>query len=394
MKILYDHQAFEMQNFGGISRYFCELITQLDSNPAASVEVAIQYSKNEYLKVTRFGLKARENPDSYEKFMEGREFRGKWSLHAARNKFRKPIDAEAVNKKVAIAALQRQDFDVFHPTYYDDYFLPFIGNKPFVLTVHDMIHEIYPEYFNLADRTSDRKRRLAQKADKILAVSEWTKKDLVQFFDIPAEKVEVIHLANSMGIAVAPPIRPFALPMRYVLFVGSRTVYKNFFFFINSMRALLAADLELQIICAGAEFNKNEHMFFEIQGLADRVHHRAASDIELQLLYQQAQVFVFPSLYEGFGLPVLEAFSCGCPTVLGNAGSLPEIGGNGALYFEPKDAQSLHAAMSQALYNQPLRAELVARGRRRLALFGWDRTCRGTEAAYRDLLVRTNGPAR
>ena len=396
MKILYDHQAFEMQKFGGISRYFCELITQLDNNPAASVEVAIQYSQNEYLKDTRFGLTAQENPDSYDNFMRGRDFRGKWNLYAARNKLRKPIDAEAVNKQVAIAALQRQDFDVFHPTYYDDYFLPYIGNKPFVLTVYDMIHEIYPEYFNLADRTSDRKRRLAQKAHKILAISECTKKDLVQFFGIPADKVEVVHLASSMGTAAIPTVRPSApttLPARYVLFVGSRTVYKNFFFFINSIRTLLATDPGLHIVCTGAGFNKNERVFFEIHGLADRVHHRAANDAELQALYQQAQVFVFPSLYEGFGLPVLEAFSCACPTVLGNAGSLPEIGGDGALYFEPKDAQSVRLAMSQALYDQPLRAELIARGHRRLALFTWDKTCRDTEIAYRDLLGPQAAPA-
>ncbi|SDO21410.1 Glycosyltransferase involved in cell wall bisynthesis [Rhodoferax sp. OV413] len=385
MKILYDHQAFEMQKFGGISRYFCELITQLDNTPTASVEVAIQYSHNEYLKSTRFGLKTQENPDSYENFMRGHDFRGKWNLYAARNKLRKPIDAEAINKQVAIAALQRQDFDVFHPTYYDDYFLPYIGNKPFVLTVYDMIHEIYPEYFNLADRTSDRKRRLAQKAHKILAISECTKKDLVQFFGISAEKVEVVHLASSMGTTNTPPTRSSELPARYVLFVGSRTVYKNFFFLINSIRTLLAADPELHIVCTGTGFNKNERVFFEIHGLADRVHHRSANDAELQALYQQAQVFVFPSLYEGFGLPVLEAFSCACPTVLGNSGSLPEIGGDGALYFEPKDAQSLRLAMSQALYDQALRSDLVARGQRRLALFTWEKTCRGTEIAYREL---------
>ena len=386
MKILYDHQAFGMEKFGGISRYFCGLITRLDGSPTASVEVAIQYSQNEYLKNTRFGLKAQENPDSYENFMGGREFRGKWHLYAARNKLRKPINAEAVNQQVSIAALQRQDFDVFHPTYYDDYFLPHIGNKPFVLTVYDMIHEIYPEYFNLADRTSDRKRRLAQKAHQILAISECTKKDLVQFFGIPAEKVEVVHLASSIGATVTSPARPPTLPARYVLFVGSRMVYKNFFFFINSMCGLLAADPGLHIVCTGAEFNKNERVFFEIHGLTDRVHHRAANDAELQTLYQQAQVFVFPSLYEGFGLPVLEAFSNACPVVLGNAGSLPEIGGDAAVYFEPKDAQSVQTAMAEALYNQPLRAELVARGQQRLAQFSWDTTCRATERVYRDLL--------
>jgi glycosyltransferase involved in cell wall biosynthesis len=171
-----------------------------------------------------------------------------------------------------------------------------------------------------------------------------------------------------------------------VLFVGARNVYKNFFFFANAMRPLLAADPALHIVCTGSGFNRHEQAFFEIHGLTQRVHHHAASDAELKMLYQQAQVFVFPSQYEGFGLPVLEAFGNGCPTVLGNAGSLPEIGGDGALYFETKDARSLQTAMSEALYNAPRRAELIERGKARLALFSWDRTCRETEALYRALV--------
>ena len=362
MKILYDHQVFEVQKIGGISRYFCEIIESLGKTGAVKVDLALKYSENEYLKNSGFSKEIESNPGNYENFLGGREFKGKWSLYELRNKLRSPIDLNAVNKRMSIAALQRQDFDIFHPTYYDDYFLPYIGAKPFVLTVYDMIHEIYPEYFNLADLTSERKRKLAQKATKVIAISERTKKDLVQFCDIPAEKVEVVHLANSMNSHFDAKISLLALPARYVLFVGSRSVYKNFYFFINGIRAILATDPTLHVVCTGSSFNKNERVFFDQHGLTGRIHCYAASDAELEVLYKQAIVFIFPSLYEGFGLPVLEAFGSSCPVVLSNTGSLPEVGGDGAIYFEPKDAHSLQTAISAVLYSGKTRADLIESG--------------------------------
>ena len=122
-------------------------------------------------------------------------------------------------------------------------------------------------------------------------------------------------------------------------------------------------------------------------GLTGRIHCYAASDAELEILYKQAIVFILPSLYEGFGLPVLEAFGSGCPVILSNTGSLPEVGGDGAIYFEPKDAQSLRIAISAVLYSEKTREGLIKSGNRRLRLFSWDKTCRGTEAVYREILA-------
>ena len=392
MKILYDHQIFEQQKFGGISRYFCEVIEGLNNTGSVDVDVSLKYSKNEYIRKSIFSHKAGGDPGAYENFMPGRDFKGKWNLYTLRNKIIKPVQINLENKLTSIEALKRQDFDVFHPTYYDDYFFPFIGSKPFVLTVYDMIHEIYPEYFSLADKISEKKRELAKAANKIFAISECTKKDLIRFFGVPSEKIVVTHLATSMNSDVDAPIQlPLinTLPERYILFVGARTVYKNFYFFINSMRLLMEADPTLHIFCTGGAFNRNEKIFFEINGIENRVHQHAASDVELELLYQRALVFVFPSQYEGFGIPVLEAFSNTCPAVLANAGSLPEIGGDAAVYFEPKDAQSVHAAMSEVLYNSGRRAELVALGNKRLQKFSWRKTCEETEAVYRALMTGT-----
>ena len=387
MKILYDYQAFEMQRIGGISRYFREILGGLSKLNGIEVELAIGYSDNEYLKNSEFSAKVISNPDTYENFCGGREFRGKWTLFNLRNKLFNTIESESSNKKLSIKALQAQDFDIFHATYYDDYFLPYLGEKPFVLTIYDMIHEIYPEYFNLADQTAIRKRRLAQEASKIIAISECTKRDLIEFCDISSEKVEVIHLSNSIESRLSLGAHLPSLPNRFLLFVGSRSAYKNFFFFVNSAGSILAADPTLHIVCTGSHFTKHERAFLALHNIEDRVLHFAASDAELELLYRRALAFVFPSLYEGFGLPVLEAFSNGCPAVLSNAGSLPEIGGGGAVYFEPKDVSSLRFALSQVLYgSEESRLDLVGRGTRRLQQFSWGRTCEQTSLVYREIL--------
>ncbi len=387
MKVLYDHQIFEMQRFGGISRYFCELFNGLEKNNEIEVDLSVTYATNEYLKGTRFSHRPKADPGSYDAFMGGREFRGKWNLYTLRNRFLKTLNAKDANRLASIKALKRQDFDVFHPTYYDDYFLPYIGKKKFVLTVYDMIHELYPEYFNLAELTADRKRRLAEEAHKIIAISECTKRDLIDFYGIDAAKIEVVYLANSLNSQTVSLPVSLKLPVRYVLFVGARAGYKNFYFFVHAMRGLLARDPTLHIVCTGAEFTKNELAFLKIHRLSERVGHRAVSDTALENLYAHALVFVFPSLYEGFGLPILEAFSNHCPVVLGRAGSLPEIGGDGALYFEPKDAKSLQEVMADVLYNPARRAELVERGNVRLSLYSWGRTCKETGALYRRLLA-------
>ena len=394
MKILYDHQIFEEQKFGGISRYFYEVINALDKSDNIKIDISLKYSKNEYLKNSNFSDKANDDPHTYDKFIPGLDFKGKWNLYNLHNKIRKSINISLVNKLLSIESLKNQNFDIFHPTYYDDYFLPYLGDKPFVLTVYDMIHEIFPEYFSLSDRVSSKKRNLVKMAHKVVAISECTKRDLIRFFGVPAEKIVVTHLATSMNnLASTDNHLPLCalLPKKYILFVGARTIYKNFYFFITSMRLLMEADHTLHIFCTGGPFNKNENAFLEMNGLADRVHQHAASDAELELLYQRALAFVFPSLYEGFGIPVLEAFSNACPVVLANTGSLPEIGGDAAVYFEPKNAQSVHDAMYEVLYKPGKRDELIARGSQRLQQFSWNKTVQQTETVYRELMRMDSG---
>jgi len=185
MRILFDYQTFQLQKFGGISRYYVELINRLSLSH--NIEIGIKYSDNQYLKENIY-ISIKPIFDQRKEFLKGMEFYGKGRLF----NFLKGLtpskynDCYKLNREYSIELLKKQNFDIFHPTYYDDYFLDFIGKKPFVLTIHDMNYEKFPEFFPIADKTAMIKKKLAQKASHIISVSENTKKDIVSFWGIDA----------------------------------------------------------------------------------------------------------------------------------------------------------------------------------------------------------------
>ena len=206
MRILFDHQIFQLQEVGGISRYYAELVRQLSI--AQNVKVGLIFSDNQYLKDHKI-IPIKPLVDHRQEFLKGVEFYGKGRLF---NFFKtikpsKYFNCYQINKEYSIALLKTMDYDIFHPTYYDDYFLEYIGNKPFVLTIHDMTYEKFPEFFPLNDKTAKIKKNLAQRATHIIAVSENTKKDIIEFWGIDNEKVSVIYHAVSYTHLTLPTKR-------------------------------------------------------------------------------------------------------------------------------------------------------------------------------------------
>jgi glycosyltransferase involved in cell wall biosynthesis len=190
MKILFDSQIFDIQKYGGISRYFSALFSYFNTTKDISYKVSIRNTENEYLKnILPFSQKNL----SKKNFIK--------SNSRIKRKLLKIIDLFDKNSNINLTKLnlQKQNFDIFHPTYYSIYFLKYLRNKPFVLTVHDMIHEIYPSYskFDFSN-TIKNKKILAKKAKMIIAVSENTKKDIIKFYNIPEENIKVIYHGNSL----------------------------------------------------------------------------------------------------------------------------------------------------------------------------------------------------
>ncbi len=363
MKVLYDHQIFSAQNYGGVSRYFFELMNCFNRYKEVDFELALSYSNNYYLK---------NAPFSNHKTFSGKKRR--WGL------------LDFINKKNSKGALKEKDFDIFHPTYYDPYFLKYLNRKPFILTIYDMIHELYPQLFS--DDTSEWKRLLAQKAAKIISISENTKRDIIKFYNIDENKIKVIYLGSSLKIndnLIVPDIK---LPENFILFIGSRIGYKNFDLFIHAITPLLKSSEDLYVVCVGSgKFSEVESYLFDELNIKGRVLQYSIDDETLPYFYQKAIAFVFPSLYEGFGIPVLESFSCGCPVVLSNASSFPEVAGDAAIYFDPKDESSVREAVSIVVQGgEKVRKDLQFKGLEQLKKFSWEKTAKETIDVYKKFL--------
>jgi glycosyltransferase involved in cell wall biosynthesis len=172
----------------------------------------------------------------------------------------------------------------------------------------------------------------------------------------------------------------------YILYVGNRATYKNFDFFVSAIAQLLI-DADLKLVCAGGgDFSSQQQVLIKSLKLENRiVFKKIINDDILANYYAHALFFCFPSLYEGFGIPVLESFACGCPALLSNGGSLPEVGGDAALYFDPTNSDSLIKSVSELISNQALRQNLKERGFERLKQFSWDTTFLETVEVYKSV---------
>lgn len=368
MKILFDHQTFTNQEFGGISRYFFELIKRFENDTIDSCEVGLKYTNNAYL-----------NKDTLE---------GLTPFFPDRTLYKKRKIMDLLNKQICKKKLKKSNFDVFHPTYYDPYFLKVIGKKPFVVTFLDMIHEKLSDKYEglkVDKNIFYQKKEMIENASKIIAISESTKNDIIDIFDVNPSNIEVVYLGNSLIRNLQNPER--LISYSYILFVGNRGLYKNFKLLVEASRDILIQN-DITLVCAGGgDFNEDEKSFLQGIGIEKYVKYsKIDSDDTLTNLYSNAICFVFPSLYEGFGIPVLEAFACECPVVLSNGGSLPEVGGDAALYFYPEDINSIQSAITQVINNSKLREDLREKGKNRLKKFSWDETFSKTLNIYKSLI--------
>lgn len=385
MKILYDHQIFSWQEFGGISRYYYELLRAIGDTATLSLSL----SDNEYLHADPAFACRIKSKSTYQRPR---------SVSRLFKSVRRRHNPDGLNRLGSIAALKRGSYDLFHPTYYEPYFVPFLKGRPFVLTVYDMIHEILSEHFDQTDPASANKLKLVQHASHIIAISESTKKDLVSVTGMDPDKISVIHLGSSFSNAAERPAM-LSLPRRYILYVGTRRGYKNFALTARAVQELLKGCPGCHLVCAGGgPFTAEETCLFSELGINGRVEYYEATTPNLLSLYQRAAVFVFPSLYEGFGIPLLEAFSCGCPVIASRTAALMEVAGDAAIYFDPKNAYSLGDTASKVINDPALQAALREKGTRRLRSFSWEKCARETMAVYQQTLrmheSRSAAPAR
>lgn len=383
MKILYDHQIFEHQRIGGVSRYFSEIIKHLPSD--VEFDVSVQYSFNEYLRNLNIPFTWKNQLSSYAEFLPKTNFKGKKRLFSYLEKAfpDKYPDYFDINRKATLQKLKQQEFDIFHPTFFEDYYLDHMGNKPYVLTVHDMIIELYPEFINSPGFVK-RKKKLVDNAAHIIAVSENTKRDIINVFGTQSDKISVIHHASSLTESNE---KLPELPEKYILYVGDRRLgYKNFAFFISAVQPLLVEDPSLFVVCTGSKFTEEELNYFRELGIAEQIIIRFVEDKQMYNLYKMAQAFIYPSYYEGFGIPILEAFQARCPVILPDSSCFPEVAADAGIYFDAKSPQELRKAIQKVLDSEEYRAEIIRKGTLRSKNFSWEKSALQTVEVYKQVL--------
>jgi glycosyltransferase involved in cell wall biosynthesis len=361
MRILYDGGIYQEQSAGGITRYFSNLIKRLPSDFEPHVTTCsppVNFEPTHpRLRVHRF------------------------------QRFRPRRVSVRLEKLYFGRAQDSLAYDLAHPTYYNllsqremtDY------RCPVVITVWDMIHELFPS-LNPDPGFIARKRRAIESADAVVCISENTKRDLITRYDVEQHKISVTHLAADLDNTLADgnehtPSQP------YFLYVGARAGYKNFDGLLSAFAKATTRAPQIKLQAVGTPFSADEKRKIAELNLIDRVENRSGvSDPQLAALYRGSLAFVYPSLYEGFGIPPLEAMQCGTPVVATNCSSIPEVVGDAGVLFDPERPDELIEILIAFARYEIEREPLIARGYERARKFSWDTTTQQTLKVYKNLL--------
>jgi len=363
---VFSHHIFARQRVGGISRYFIELNDALRRSGLATRILAPLHFTDGLRDI--HGVVGMRVP----------------SIPGTRNGVR--LLCEAV-EPVALRYWRRRlgAEVVVHRTYYSRSSLH--SGVAHVETIHDMIHERFPEHFARGDRTRDTKRLACEKADMVIAVSEHTKQMLIEHFDLPTDRIRVCHHGVSAFPTDEGRIAELEGDVPFVLFVGNRGGYKNFSRLVEAFAASDAAKngIKLRAFGGGAPSAAELEQIASLR-LGELVDFTTGTDAELSAHYATALALVYPGLEEGFGMPPLEAMTHGCPVVASDSGGIPEVVGDAALLFDPSVVEPMTSAIDAVISDEHLRRKLASLGTRRAAMFTWEKSASTTTAAYKAAL--------
>jgi len=364
VKVIYDSQIFAQQEFGGISRYICALASGISHFSGVDVKIVAPLHINQHLKeaeramVTGMYVHPLPKTGRIIKALSGALF---WPL----------------------AGLMRPD--LIHETYFANHTAH--RKVPHVLTVYDMIHEKFPESFRDGEAVTRSKKRAVERVDHVLCISESTRRDLQEMYSLDDDCLTVTYLGYDTLMQTDVNAQDLIGSFPYILYVGGRHGYKNFDGLLRAFASSAWLKANFRLVCfGGGAFSQAELGLMAGFGLsATQLLHVGGGDDRLAALYRGAAAFVYPSKYEGFGIPPLEAMSMDCPVICSNTSSIPEVVGDAGEYFDPHDPDSIRVSIERILQSTSLRAELVASGRERCKRFSWERCAQETLAVYRRL---------
>lgn len=367
MRIAFNSQIFFLQSYGGISRYFARLAEGLVAFKQEA-EVFAPLHCNYYLSsipqdIVHGRYLSKYPPVSRRLLFNYNELISKYKIA----KFRPDIVHETYYARVGIAPKQSKT----------------------IVTVHDMIYELYPSEFSAQDKTQALKKLAIERADHVICISENTKKDLMRLHGTPESKISVVLLGFDQFFADANDSLSTSLGIKpFLLYVGQRGGYKNFSGFLKAIAASkkLIGDFDV-IAFGGGKLTSAEAALISTLGFAaDQVRQVSGDDAMLGRFYSAASAFVYPSLYEGFGIPPLEAMALLCPVISSNSSSMPEVIGDAAEYFDPNECDSMRFAIENVVYSEERIADLRTKGLARLSRMSWERCTEQTLNVYKEVL--------
>ena len=362
MRVALDEQIFAVQYHGGISRLFYELARSfiLDTSHGVDLSPLNAPIVNEY-------LLADEDASAY--------------LNVSR----------AGNPYSALARYFRTnrptlDADIVHNTFYLPRGLRSGRDSGRVVTVYDMIPELLPKTRRRLDFLT-LKRQYVNRADHIICISESTRRDLLRVYPEVRTPISIAYPGVSTSFH-AEATTDLPLPTPYILHVGNRAGYKDTQVLLEAFANIASrfSDHTL-VLVGGGPLSARELALTNANGIRDRVQQLTLSDADVPATYAGAEVTVFPSRYEGFGLPAVEAMACGSPLILADTSSLPEIGGDAALYFPPGNSEALSHVLTAVLNNPKECFERGATGIQRARQFTWSGFARANAEAYEQALL-------
>lgn len=359
MKILFDYSIFNHQRLGGISRYFSNLDYEINKTTNESKILApIHY--NLFLK----------NYKNYKGFYIKRFPRFTTKLFKIYNNI--------ITKKY----IKNFKPEIFHKTFYNNFWPENFKGKKF-LTVYDLIYEKFYKDYNFPSNYRPKKKAL-ENSDGIFAISNNTKRDLMEFYDVPEKKIFVTHLgANLMMENVNNKI----ISDPFILFVGDRKRYKNFKNLLKAYALSQKINQSFKLVVFGGDdfYNDENKIIREYKLNEDKIIKVSGDDSLLVSFYKKAKLFVFPSKYEGFGLPLLEAAANDCPIVCSDLEVFKEIIKDGACYFNPYSVDDIIESLEKVLFSNTLTNDLRIKASKRLNNFSWKKCAEETLEIYKNL---------
>ena len=362
MKISYDSQIFSLQAYGGISRYFYQLANNL-STLDQSIRIHAAFYRNKYIchlpKDLVTGRYLPKYPPRSDKIIR------------------------RLNSFLSSRDISNWKPNIIHETYYSLESVT-LCRAPRVITVYDMIHELFSGQFLARDNISKKKINTINRADKVICISNNTKNDLMRLFNVDEKKIEVVYLGFDK-LTCGDHFKP-SMSKPYLLYVGTREGYKNFDGLLRAISSSTRLSRDFDVCTfGGPKFTKREVEMISHLGLSGQIYHLNGSDELLGMLYKGARAFVYPSLYEGFGIPPLEAMAQNCPVIASNASSIPEVIGGAGEFFLPNKIDSIRHAIESVVYSDFRISELRVAGKARVEYFSWEKCARETLNIYKTL---------